>query len=40
MEHAGQFPKRVRLGPCRIGWVESEVHDWLAERLAEREGKA
>lgn len=40
MEHAGQFPKRVRLGPCRIGWVESEVHDRLAERLAEREGKA
>ncbi|BDW86635.1 helix-turn-helix transcriptional regulator [Roseicyclus marinus] len=36
MERAGRFPKRVRLGPCRVGWVESEVQDWLAERLAER----
>lgn len=39
MEHAGTFPKRVRLGPCRVGWVESEVQDWLAARLAEREGQ-
>lgn len=36
LERAGLFPKRVRLGPCRVGWVESEVQDWLAERLAER----
>lgn len=36
MELAGRFPKRVRLGPCRVGWVESEVLDWLDERLAER----
>lgn len=36
MEHAGRFPKRVRLGPCRVGWVESEVQEWLATRLAER----
>jgi prophage regulatory protein len=39
MELAKRFPKRVRLGPCRVGWVESEVLDWLNERLAEREGK-
>lgn len=36
LERAGHFPKRVRLGPCRVGWVESEVQDWLAARLAER----
>lgn len=36
LERTGNFPKRVRLGPCRVGWVESEVQDWLAERLAER----
>ncbi|MHA7852517.1 helix-turn-helix transcriptional regulator [Roseovarius sp.] len=39
MERAGRFPKRVRLGPCRVGWVEAEVQDWLAARLADREGQ-
>ena len=37
LEKAGLFPKRVPLGPNRVGWVESEVLDWLQERLAERE---
>ena len=25
LEKAGLFPKRVKLGPNRVGWVESEV---------------
>ena len=37
LEKAGQFPKRVQLGPNRVGWLESEVLDWLEERLARRE---
>jgi len=37
LEKAGQFPKRVQLGPNRVGWVESEVLDWLEQRLAQRE---
>jgi len=37
LEKAGLFPKRVQLGPNRVGWVESEVLDWLEERLARRE---
>ena len=36
LEKAGQFPKRVPLGPNRVGWVESEVLDWLEERLRRR----
>ena len=36
LEKAGQFPKRVQLGPNRVGWLESEVLEWLKERLAER----
>ncbi|MFL4468497.1 helix-turn-helix transcriptional regulator [Tateyamaria armeniaca] len=36
LEKAGQFPKRVQLGPNRVGWLESEVLDWLNERLAQR----
>ncbi len=37
LEKAGQFPKRVKLGSNRVGWVEREVLDWLEERLARRE---
>ena len=37
LEAAGKFPKRVRLGACRVGWVEQEVLDWLQERLDRRE---
>jgi prophage regulatory protein len=36
LEKAGSFPKRVQLGPNRVGWVESEVLDWLEERLGRR----
>lgn len=38
MEKAGQFPKRVELGPSRVGWVEDEVLDWLQIKLARRGG--
>lgn len=37
LEKAGQFPKRVQLGPNRVGWVEEEVLDWLQHRLESRE---
>ena len=36
LEKAGQFPKRVQLGPNRVGWVESEVLEWLEDRLGRR----
>ena len=37
LEKAGKFPKRVRLGLNRVGWVEEEVLDWLQRRLDSRE---
>ena len=37
LEKAGKFPKRVQLGSNRVGWVESEVLDWLQTRLDVRE---
>ena len=37
LEKAGSFPKRVQLGPNRVGWVEDEVLDWLQKRLDDRE---
>ena len=38
LEKAGQFPKRIHLGPRRVGWVESEVVEWLQQRIRERDG--
>jgi prophage regulatory protein len=37
LEKAGLFPRRVRLGPARVGWIEEEVLEWLALRIAERD---
>jgi len=37
LEAAGKFPKRVQLGPGRVGWVDTEVEGWLAARIAERD---
>jgi len=36
LEAAGKFPTRVRLGECRVGWIEAEVLDWLQERIEQR----
>jgi len=32
LEAAGQFPKRVQLGACRVAWFAEEVEAWIAER--------
>jgi prophage regulatory protein len=40
LEAAGLFPKRVRLGPNRVGWVEGEVLDWLRQRIDRRDEPA
>lgn len=35
---AGKFPAPLRLGAGgRIAWLESEVDDWIRDRMAERE---
>jgi prophage regulatory protein len=36
LEDEKKFPQRVVLGENRIGWVITEVDDWLAEKLAGR----
>ena len=40
LEAAGKFPKRIRLGPGRVGWLFSEIQDWIAARKAERDAAA
>ena len=29
----GYFPKPVPLGPRAVGWLESDVSDWIATRV-------
>lgn len=33
----GLFPKPVSLGDRSVGWVESEVHDWILARIEQRD---
>jgi prophage regulatory protein len=35
--HQGQFPKQIKIAPRTVGWLESEVNDWLTDRIAERD---
>lgn len=36
LEKAGCFPRRVSLGPNSVGWLESEVDEWIASRTTAR----
>jgi len=31
----GKFPYPIGLGPRAVGWVESDVENWLDQRIAE-----
>jgi len=33
MQAEGRFPRRIKLGERAVGWLESEVRDWLAGRI-------
>ena len=37
LEKAGKFPKRVTLGPNRVGWIEQEILDWIKHLVEERD---
>ncbi|WP_340618620.1 helix-turn-helix transcriptional regulator [Xenorhabdus entomophaga] len=32
---AGAFPKQVKLGARSVAFIESEVDNWIAQRIAE-----
>ena len=34
---SGKFPKQVRLSPGRVGWLRSEVEEWVAQRCRARQ---
>lgn len=33
----GSFPKSIKLGPKTVGWIESEIDDWILEKMKERD---
>lgn len=33
----GTFPKPIKIGPNSSRWLVEEVHQWLAQRAAERD---
>ena len=38
MQAEGRFPRRIKLGERAVGWLESEVRDWLATRIETSRG--
>ncbi len=32
MEKRGEFPKRIQLGPNRVGWLLSEILAWIDDK--------
>ncbi|MEQ1718961.1 MAG: AlpA family phage regulatory protein [Hyphomicrobium sp.] len=35
LEKQGRFPRRIQIGPRRVGWRLSDIEAWIAERAAE-----
>lgn len=29
----GRFPKQIRLGAKSVAWLESDIHQWIAEQV-------
>jgi prophage regulatory protein len=40
LEKRGQFPRRVRLGPNSVGWVTTEIIEFVEERIRGRDATA
>ena len=34
LEVAGKFPKRIRLGQCRVAWLAGDIERWIQSKLA------
>ena len=32
-----QFPKSIPLGLRAVGWLESEIHQWMTDKINKRE---
>lgn len=36
LERAGRFPRRLKLGPRAVGWLERDIARWIEARARER----
>ncbi|MFO1037302.1 MAG: AlpA family phage regulatory protein [Geminicoccaceae bacterium] len=36
LEKDGRFPPRIKVGPGRVAWLESEVNAWIDDLAASR----
>jgi len=36
LERAGKFPKRIRLGGNSVGWLSTELEEWIEKKAADR----
>ena len=36
MMKAGMFPQQIKLGTAAVGWLRSEVEQWINRRLQQR----
>jgi prophage regulatory protein len=39
LQNAGLAPKPIHLGPRSVGWLISELDEWIEQRRAERDGR-
>jgi prophage regulatory protein len=35
----GEFPRQISLGGRAVAWLESEIDDWIASRIGDRDGE-
>jgi prophage regulatory protein len=35
LQSDGRFPRRIKLGARAVGWLEDEVQQWVADKIAE-----
>ena len=36
----GEFPRPIKLGQRSVGWIKSEVDEWLESRIQQRDAEA
>jgi len=32
----GEFPQSIKIGKRAIGWLESEINDWISKKITKR----
>ena len=40
MERAGKFPKRVQISAKRVGWISTEIEDWIEAQAGRKVRKS